>query len=146
MRRGRPIPTFVVTDEERRTLEGWARRPKTAQALAQRARMILACAAGKTNGAVATEAGVTRQHGTTTLFAALDAKSGKVLGEFHRRHRAIDFRKFLDTIDAAVPAHLDVHLILDNYSTHKTPTIHRWLARRYIEATNSHPIRVDKDG
>ena len=69
------------------------------------------------------------RHGTTTLFAALNAKTGTVLGEFHHRHRAIEFRKFLDTIDAAVPAALDVHLVLDNYGTHKTPRIHRWLAR-----------------
>lgn len=277
MRTGRPKPPLRLTAEERDTLERWARRPTTAQALAQRARMILACAAGKTNDAVATETGVTRQtvgrwrsrflrkrldglldeprpgaprtitdaavervlrltletqpreathwstrlmakrcglsqsavsriwrafalqphrvetfklskdplfiekvrdivglylnppdkalvlcvdekaqiqaldrtqpllplrpgqperrthdytrYGTTTLFAALDAKSGQVIGEFHRRHRAVEFRKFLDTIDAAVPAPLAVHLILDNYGTHKTPLIHRWLAR-----------------
>src|SRR5712691_759679 len=71
-----------------------------------------------------------RRHGTTSLFAALDVATGTVIGECHRRHRAIEFRKFLDTIDAAVPAALDVHLILDNYGTHKTPMIHRWLARR----------------
>jgi transposase len=266
-----------LTTEERETLERWTRRPTTAQALAQRARLILACAAGETNGAVAAEAGVTRQtvgrwrtrfvakrldglldeprpgaprkitdgdveqvlrltlettprdathwstrsmatrcglsqsavsriwrafalqphrvetfklskdplfiekvrdivglylhppdkalvlgvdekaqiqaldrtqpllpmrpgqaerrthdytrHGTTTLFAALDAKAGKVIGEFHRRHRAVEFRKFLDTLDRGVPAALDVHLILDNYGTHKTPMIHRWLVR-----------------
>jgi transposase len=70
------------------------------------------------------------RHGTTSLFAALDAKTGQVIGELHRRHRAIEFRKFLDTVDAAVPAALDVHVILDNYGTHKTPLIHRWLARR----------------
>jgi transposase len=70
------------------------------------------------------------RHGTTSLFAALDAKSGKVIGQLHRRHRALEFRTFLDTIDATVPADLDVHLILDNYGTHKTPMIHRWLARR----------------
>jgi transposase len=69
------------------------------------------------------------RHGTTTLFAALNAKSGTVLGEFHQRHRAREFRKFLDTIEACVPAPLDVHLIVDNASTHKTPLIHRWLAR-----------------
>jgi transposase len=69
------------------------------------------------------------RHGTTSLFAALDVKSGRVLGEFHARHRSVEFRKFLDRIDAAVPAALDVHLILDNYATHKTPLIHRWLAR-----------------
>jgi len=277
MRRGRPSPPLVLSAEERETLERWARRPKTAQAVAQRARMVLAGAAGKTNGAVAVEVGVTRQtvgrwrrrfgakrldglldeprpgaprkitdgdvervlrltletrprdathwstramaqrcglsqtavsriwrafalrphrvetfklsrdplfiekvrdivglylhppdkalvlsvdekaqiqaldrtqpllpmrpgqverrahdytrHGTTSLFAALDARSGKVIGEFHRRHRAVEFRQFLATIDAAVPQALAVHLILDNYGTHKTPMIHRWLAR-----------------
>jgi len=56
-------------------------------------------------------------------------KSGKVIGEFHQRQRAREFRKFLTTIDTRVPARLDVHLILDNSSTHKTPAIHRWLAR-----------------
>jgi transposase len=59
------------------------------------------------------------RHGTTSLFAALDVKTGKVFGECHRRHRSIEFRKFLDTIDAAVPSTLDVHLVLDNYGTHK---------------------------
>jgi len=69
------------------------------------------------------------RYGTTTLFAALNTKSGALIGEFHPRHRAREFRRFLDTIDAAVPAPLDVHLIVDNASTHKTPLIHRWLAR-----------------
>jgi len=69
------------------------------------------------------------RHGTTSLFAALDVKSGKVIGECHRRHRAREFRKFLGTIDTSVPARLDVHLILDNYGTHKTPSIRRWLVR-----------------
>jgi transposase len=70
------------------------------------------------------------RHGTTSLFAALDVKTGTVIGELHRRHRAIEFRKFLDTIEKNVPANHDVHLILDNSSTHKTPTIRRWLAKR----------------
>lgn len=70
-----------------------------------------------------------KRHGTTTLFAALNAKTGEVIGECHRRHRAIEFRKFLNKVDASVPADLDVHLILDNYGTHKTPSIHRWLLR-----------------
>jgi transposase len=70
------------------------------------------------------------RHGTTSLFAALDVKTGKVVGECHRRHRSIEFRKFLDTIDAAVPAALDVHLVLDNYGTHKTALIRRWLVKR----------------
>jgi transposase len=277
MRTGRPTPPVVLTAEERETLEQWARRPKTAQALAQRARIVLACATDKTNGDIALGAGVTRQtvgrwrtrfarkrlnglldeprpgaprtigdadvervvrltlettprdathwstramaarsglsqsaisriwrafalqphrvktfklskdplfidkvrdivglylqppdkalvlcvdeksqiqaldrtqpvlpmrpgqaerrtydytrHGTTTLFAALDAKSGEIIGEFHQRHRAREFRTFLETINAAVPEALDVHLIVDNASTHKTPLIHRWLAR-----------------
>lgn len=68
------------------------------------------------------------RHGTTSLFAALDAKSGEIVGECHARHRAREFRRFLNTIDANVPAGLDVHLILDNYATHKAPTVHRWLA------------------
>jgi transposase len=276
-RKGKPVPPVILTEEERATLDRWARRPQTAQALAQRARMILASAKGMTIGAVAAEVGVTRQtagrwrrrfvsnrldglldeprpgaprtitdadvervitltlesqpndathwstrsmakrselsqtavsriwrafalkphrvetfklsrdplfiekvrdivglylnppdkalvlcvdektqiqaldrtqpvlpmrpgqaerrthdytrHGTTTLFAALDAASGKIIGEFHQRHRAVEFRKFLNTIDTAVPPHLDLHIIMDNYGTHKTPAIRRWLVR-----------------
>ena len=256
MRTGRPTPPVTLTTEERETLERWTRRPTTAQALAQRARMILSCAAGQTNTRVARELRVTKQtvgrwrarfladrvdglldeprpgaprtvtdaqieavltrtlesrpadathwstrsmakaaglsrstvnriwrafvlqphraetfklskdplfiekvrdivglylhppdralvlcvdeksqiqaldrtqpllpmrpgqaerrthdyirHGTTSLFAALDTKTGKIIGQLHRRHRAIEFRKFLDTIDAAVPAALTV--------------------------------------
>jgi transposase len=277
MRMGRPIPELVLTTEELETLQRWARRPKSAQALAQRARLVLACAQGKSNTAVSREMDLTLQtigkwrsrfvvhrleglldeprpgaprrigdtevervltltleatprdathwstrslarrcgmsqsavsriwrafalqphrsetfklsrdplfvekvrdivglylhppdralvlcvdekaqiqalnrtqpllpmrpgqverrthdyqrHGTTSLFAALDVASGKVIGECHRRHRSIEFRKFLETVDAAVPKNLDVHLILDNYGTHKTPTIRRWLVR-----------------
>ena len=277
MRRGRPIPILTLAPPESEALERWSRRPKTAQALAQRARIILACAAGAANSDAAAQLRVTRQtvgrwrarflkkrldglldeprpgaprritdahvervitmtlestprdathwstrsmaktcglsqtavsriwrafalqphrsetfklskdplfiekvrdivglylnppdkalvlctdeksqvqaldrtqpllpmrpgqverrthdyvrHGTTSLFAALDVKSGKVIGECHRRHRAREFRKFLDTIDTSVPTRLDVHLILDNYGTHKTPMIRRWLVR-----------------
>jgi len=277
MRRGRPVDPITLSRDERETLERWARRPKTAQALAQRARIVLACAMGAANGAVADQFGVTRQtvgrwrrrfaqrrvdglldeprpgaprritdgqverviamtleqtprdathwstramakacglsqtavsriwrafvlqphrtetfklskdplfiekvrdivglylnppdkalvlctdeksqiqaldrtqpllpmrpgqaerrthdytrYGTTSLFAALDVKTGTVIGECHRRHRAIEFRKFLDTIETAVPPVMDVHLILDNYGTHKTPEVQRWLAR-----------------
>lgn len=70
------------------------------------------------------------RHGTTSLFAALDVKTGKVIGELHRRHRAIEFKRFLDTVDAAVPKGLDVHLVLDNLRTHKTPSIQRWFLKR----------------
>lgn len=278
MRTGRPIPELILSDAERETLQNWARRPKSAQALALRARMILRCAEGRTNTQVAEqvqvriatvgkwrqrfverrldglldeprpgaprkvsdadveraltmtlestpkdathwstrslarEAGLSRstvgriwrafalqphrsetfklskdplfidkvrdivglymdppdralvlcvdeksqiqalnrtqpllpmrpgqierrthdyaRHGTTSLFAALDVKTGTVIGELHRRHRSVEFRKFLDTIDATVPNDLDVHLILDNYGTHKTEAIRRWLAKR----------------
>src|SRR6266542_4335385 len=71
-----------------------------------------------------------KRHGTTSLFAALNAKSGTVIAETHRRHRSIEFRKFLDRIDTHVPADVDVHLIMDNYGTHKTPLIRAWLAKR----------------
>src|SRR3954451_15138470 len=67
------------------------------------------------------------RHGITTLFAALDVASGEVIGSIHRRHRATEFRKFLAKLDKQVPAELDVHLICDNYSTHKAPTVRAWL-------------------
>ena len=66
-----------------------------------------------------------RRHGTTDLFAALDAASGKVITSMTPRHRSEEFRRFLNLIDKEVPEHLDVHIILDNVSTHKTPTIQR---------------------
>ena len=70
-----------------------------------------------------------KRNGTTSLFAALDIASGKVIGSLHGRHRAVEFKKFLDRLDREVPAELEVHLILDNYATHKTPAIKRWLLR-----------------
>lgn len=68
------------------------------------------------------------RHGTTSLFAALDVQTGKVIGEYHRRHRTKEFRQFLQTVEANVLAELEVHLILDNYGTHKSPAIRRRLA------------------
>lgn len=277
MRTGRPIAPLSVTAEERERLEEWARRPKTAQALAQRSRIVLACASGRANTVVAEQLRITKQtvgkwrqrflerrldglldeprpgaprqvsdaqiervvrltlesapadathwstrsmaqrsgltqtmvsriwrafalqphrtegfklskdplfvdkvrdivglylhpperalvlcvdekaqiqaldrsqpvlpmrpgqverrtpdylrYGTTTLFAALDYKAGKVIGELHRRHRAQEFREFLRTIEDSVPRGLELHLIIDNYATHKTPSIRRWLLR-----------------
>jgi len=70
------------------------------------------------------------RHGITSLFAAFNIADGTVISELHRRHRAIEFRKFLARIDKAVPAALDVHLVCDNYATHNTPEIRAWLARR----------------
>jgi transposase len=278
MRTGRPIPVLNLAESERETLEQWARRPKSAQALAQRARIILACAEGLNNTQVGRRLHLTMQtvgkwrgrfvrkrldglmdeprlgtsqrltdkeveevlaltlestpkdathwstrsmaqacglshmsvqriwqafalaphrsetfklskdplfiekvrdivglylnpphkalvlcvdeksqiqaldrsqpilpmrpgqaerrshdytrHGTTSLFAALEAKTGKVIGQLHRRHRSAEFRQFLDQIDTAVPKEFDVHLVLDNYGTHKTSMIHRWLVKR----------------
>jgi len=278
MRTGRPVAELVLTAEEKAALERWSRRPKSAQALARRSRIVLECARGESNTAVAQKLGITKQtvgkwrsrflerrldglldeprpgtprkvgdeevervltltlestprdathwstrslaaeaglsrstvsriwrafalqphrsetfklskdplfvekvrdiaglylnppdpalvlcvdeksqiqaldrtqpllpmrpgqverrthdykrHGTTSLFAALDVKTGKVIGEFHRRHRSAEFRKFLDTIDQAVPSRLDVHLVMDNYGTHKTAVIRNWLAQR----------------
>ncbi len=71
-----------------------------------------------------------KRHGTTTLFAALDAKTSRVITKFHRRHRSTEFRQVLDAIDAQVPRHLEVHIVLDNYGTHKTPLIKNWLLKR----------------
>ena len=68
-----------------------------------------------------------KRHGTTTLFAALDVKSGTVIGDCMPRHRAKEFLKFLRQIDKAVPKQHDVHLVLDNYATHKTPEVKAWL-------------------
>jgi len=278
MPRGRPKTELRITDEEREAMERWGRRPKTAQALALRSRMILLCGEGQENGEVARRLGVTRQtvgkwrsrfvarrleglldeprpgaprqitdaevervitvtleslprdathwstramaktvglsqstisrlwrafalqphrsetfklstdpqfvekvrdivglylnppekalvlcvdekaqiqaldrsqpllpmrpgqverrthdyvrHGTTSLFAALEAATGQVVGKCHRRHRSVEFRKFLDTIDRKVPPDLEIHLILDNYGTHKTALIRSWLAKR----------------
>jgi transposase len=68
-----------------------------------------------------------KRFGTSSLYAALDIGSGKVIGSLHSRHRAVEFKKFLRRLDREVPAELEVHLILDNASTHKTPAIRTWL-------------------
>ena len=276
-RRGRPVAELVLTDDERDTLQRWARRARSSQALAQRCRIVLGCAAGKSNKEVAAEVGVWPQtvgiwrqrfverrvegladeprpgaprtitddqveavlvatlerqpadathwsrasmaaetglskstvgriwkafglkphlvdtfkisndpqfidkvrdvvglyvdppekalvlcvdeksqiqaldrtapvlpmmpgmperrthdyvrHGITTLFAALNVATGEITGSIRRRHRAAEFKKFLTKLDNDVPADLDVHLICDNYATHKSPTIVTWLAR-----------------
>jgi transposase len=68
-----------------------------------------------------------KRSGTSSLFAALDISSGKVIGSLHARHRTVEFKKFLRQIDTTVPTELDIHLILDNYTTHKTKVVQRWL-------------------
>ena len=69
------------------------------------------------------------RHGTTDLFAALNVATGKVLGKCYPQHRAKEFKKFLAEIDLSVPAELDVHVVLDNLATHKTPLVHAWLTK-----------------
>ena len=71
-----------------------------------------------------------KRHGTTSLFAALDRKTSQGIGPLHRRHRSAEFRKFLDRIEAQVPAGLDVHIMADHYGTHKTALIRKWFAQR----------------
>lgn len=71
-----------------------------------------------------------KRNGVTSLFAALDTATGEVLGQCYRRHRSSEFLKFLKIIDQSVPRELDVHLVLDNYGTHKTALIHGWLVKR----------------
>jgi transposase len=71
-----------------------------------------------------------KRHGVTSLFAALDIATGKVIGQCFPRHRADEFRKFLDEIEANVPSDLEIHLVMDNYATHKTPLIRAWFAKR----------------
>lgn len=78
------------------------------------------------------------RHGTTSLFAALNVATGNVIGKLFQRHRSVEFVKFLGEIEKSVPEHLDIHLVMDNYATHKTPKVQRWLARRprfYIHFT-----------
>ncbi len=70
------------------------------------------------------------RHGTTTLFAAYDIATGAVIGEMHRRRRSTEFLQFLRTVESNVPPLLDIHLVMDNYGTHKTASIKAWLARR----------------
>jgi transposase len=87
------------------------------------------------------------RHGTTSLFAALDLSSGSVIAQHYRRHRHQEFLRFLKLIDTAVPKHLDLHLVLDNYATHKTPAIHPWLLKHprfhlHFTPTNSSWINL----
>jgi transposase len=69
------------------------------------------------------------RHGTTSVFAALDIATGRVIGQLHRRHRSKEFLQLLRTVDQSVPRALDVHLVMDNYRTHKTPAVRGWFAR-----------------
>lgn len=71
-----------------------------------------------------------KRHGVTSLFAALDIATGRIISKCYPRHRSTEFRRFLDEIEAAVPEDLDIHLVMDNYATHKTQPIRNWFAKR----------------
>jgi hypothetical protein len=81
------------------------------------------------------------RHGTTSLFAALDIASGFVIGKCYKRHRAAEFLNFLKEIDAQVAEGLDIHIVMENYATHKAPKIKAWLARRPHCSTAAHEAR-----
>jgi transposase len=83
------------------------------------------------------------RHGTTSLFAALNVATGKVIGEFHQRHRAVEFRKFLNTVEAAVPATLDVHLILDNYAYGVWTAYRERSFSQFLEPWDTPPVVLD---
>ncbi len=88
-----------------------------------------------------------QRHGTTSLFAALDIATGNVIGKCYGRHRSVEFRKFLDLIEGSVPPEFDIHIVLDNYATHKTPAIHRWLAKRprfHLHFTPTHASWINQ--
>ena len=84
-----------------------------------------------------------QRHGTTSLFATLDIATGRVIGRCYQRHRAVEFRKFLTSVEEAVPAELDIHLVLDNYATHKAPPVKAGVARhpRATTCTSLRPAR-----
>lgn len=82
-----------------------------------------------------------RRNGTTTLFAALDVATGAVIGKCFRRHRAREFVRFLKLIDESIEPRLDIHVVMDNYATHKTPAVMAWLAKHprfYVHFTPTH--------
>ena len=89
-----------------------------------------------------------KRHGTTTLFAALDTATGAVIGSCMKRHRAREFRSFLDEVESAVPADLDIHVVMDNASSHKTRLIQDWFAKRAALAPPLHPdiLVMDQPG
>lgn len=78
------------------------------------------------------------RHGNTSLFATVDVKTGKVVGECHRRLRSTEFRRFLDTIEQAVPQQLDMPLMLDNYGTHSTEVLWAWACRQKCNGPKGH--------
>jgi transposase len=122
-----PVASLALSGEDRAELEQLARSGD--RRLEERAGIVLACAEGRENKAVAAELR-TSEHNAARwrgLFAAFDITDGTVISELHRQH---EFLKFLKKTGKNVPVGLDVHLVCDNYGTHKTPAIQDWLARR----------------
>jgi hypothetical protein len=92
-----------------------------------------------------------KRHGTSSLYAALDISTGQVIGRLHARHRAVEFKPFLQTLDREVPRDLDVHVILDNSSAHKTPAIRKWVTAypRFVlhfTPSSSYCTRINESG
>ncbi|WP_109000103.1 IS630 family transposase [Streptomyces rishiriensis] len=144
------LQPLVLSEDERLVLQGWAKRRTTAQGLAKRARIVLACADGLNNTAVAarldTDRGTVSRWRTRflqrrldglsdeprpgvprTITDALNTATGKVIGRLSAQHRAVDFRDFLDEIDRQTDPGLAAHVICDSLSAHKAPVVHKWL-------------------
>src|SRR6266851_3104059 len=160
---GKPRLPLVLTDAERRTLEGWASRRKTAQGLAPPANAAVFSVDEKPQiqalertapvlpmvpGTPERRSHDYERHGTVDLFAALNIATGKVIGKTSARHAAQDFTAFLDEIDRRVEPGLAVHLICDNLGVHKAPAVKRWLLEhpRFQLHFTPHLLLVAKPG
>jgi hypothetical protein len=111
-----------------RSCGAWTRSPRSRRPPAPRP--SCRCVRGSRSGARTTTGRVCVRHGTRDLFAALDVRSGTVIGKVHQRHRSEEFRHVLDTVDANTPPELDLPLILDTAATHQTAPIQRWVLKR----------------
>ena len=131
----RPIAQFTLDPQQEGVLRDAAREPSTPQRVAQRCRVLLQRGAGLSQAEAGRREGLTRthdciRHGTVTLFAALSYLSGKVFGLTAPRHTHKEWLAFLKRLDRETPPELDLHLIIDNYATHKHPKVRAWLEKR----------------
>ena len=138
----RRAPVITLSPEHRTVLESKVRSRSLQLRVVERSRIVLFAAAGRQGKNIAVLPGLAlkggrgatmthdyKRHGTATLFAALNAANGEVYGLCQERHRHQEWLKFLPLLDQSMPAHLELHLIGDNYATHKHPKVQRWLAR-----------------